>query len=73
MRARLSRNTSYMVRLCIEAVERLATTVGAHGMSDAHPVHRGLRDLYAIGNHIANQWDMHALPYARIALGQPPY
>jgi 3-hydroxy-9,10-secoandrosta-1,3,5(10)-triene-9,17-dione monooxygenase len=73
LRARLSRDTSYMVRQCIEAVERLATTVGAHGMSDANPIHRALRDLHAIGNHIANQWDMQALPYARAALGQPPY
>ena len=73
LRARLSRNTSYMVRLCTEAVARLASTVGAHGMSDVNPVHRALRDLYAIGNHIANQWDLHALPYARAALGQPPY
>jgi 3-hydroxy-9,10-secoandrosta-1,3,5(10)-triene-9,17-dione monooxygenase len=72
VRARLSRNTSYMVRLCTEAVERLATSAGAHGMSDDYPVHRALRDVYAIANHIANQWDIHALPYARAALGLPP-
>ncbi|HEY7060077.1 MAG TPA: acyl-CoA dehydrogenase family protein [Chloroflexota bacterium] len=73
LRARLSRNTSYMVRQCIDAVQRLAMTLGAHGMADDHPVHRSYRDVLAIGNHIANQWDMHALPYARAALGQPPY
>jgi 3-hydroxy-9,10-secoandrosta-1,3,5(10)-triene-9,17-dione monooxygenase len=73
LRARLSRDTSYMVRQCIDAVQRLASTLGAHGMADDHPVHRAFRDVLAIGNHIANQWDLHALPYARAALGQPPY
>jgi 3-hydroxy-9,10-secoandrosta-1,3,5(10)-triene-9,17-dione monooxygenase len=73
LRARLSRDTSYMVHLCIQAVERLAASIGAHGMSDDNPVPRALRDLYAIGNHVANNWDAQALPYARAVLGLPPY
>jgi alkylation response protein AidB-like acyl-CoA dehydrogenase len=70
--ARLGRDVSYAVQLCVRAVDRLALTAGAHGLSDDNPVHRALRDLYAIGNHIGNTWDVQAVPYARAALGLPP-
>jgi len=72
VRARLVRDLSYAAKLCTQAVERLAATVGAHGMSDDNPVNRALRDVYAVGNHIAATWDLQALHYARAALGLPP-
>jgi 3-hydroxy-9,10-secoandrosta-1,3,5(10)-triene-9,17-dione monooxygenase len=70
--ARLTRDLSFSVRLCTQAIGRLAATVGAHGMSDENPVMRAMRDVQAVGNHIANNWDLQALPYARGALGLPP-
>ena len=68
---RLGRDISYSVRLCSQAVARLAVAVGAHGITDDNPVHRAQRDVQAVANHIACNWDLQALPYARTALGLP--
>jgi 3-hydroxy-9,10-secoandrosta-1,3,5(10)-triene-9,17-dione monooxygenase len=70
--AKLGRDLSYMVKVCSQAVDRLTTAVGAHGMGDDNPVHRASRDLHAIGNHAVNNWEHQALTYARARTGLPP-
>ena len=72
LQARLARDVSYAVQQCVRAVDRLASAVGAHGMADDNPVERAFRDVHAVGNHIGNNWDLQAVPYARAALGLPP-
>lgn len=70
--AKLGRDLSYMVKLCAQAVDRLTTAVGAHGMGDDNVVHRASRDLHAIGNHAVNNWEHQALNYSRERTGLPP-
>jgi alkylation response protein AidB-like acyl-CoA dehydrogenase len=57
--------------LCTRAVDRLAATVGAHGMLEDTPIQRAFRDVHAVANHGANNWDLQAVPYAREVLGLP--
>jgi hypothetical protein len=70
--AKLGRDLSYMVKLSAQAVDRLTTAVGAHGMGDDNVVHRASRDLHAIGNHAVNNWEQQALNYSRARTGLPP-
>jgi 3-hydroxy-9,10-secoandrosta-1,3,5(10)-triene-9,17-dione monooxygenase len=70
--ARLGRDLSFMVKLCAQAVDRLTTAVGAHGMGDDSPIHRASRDIHAIGNHAVNNWEHQALSYSRARTGLPP-
>jgi 3-hydroxy-9,10-secoandrosta-1,3,5(10)-triene-9,17-dione monooxygenase len=70
--ARSSRDTSYAVKLCVQAIDRLVVAVGAHGMMDDTPVQRAARDAHAIANHFANSFDTAGAAYARFALGLPP-
>src|SRR5579864_5597363 len=70
--ARSSRDTSYAVGLCVQAIDRLVVTVGAHGMSDDNPIQRASRDAHAVANHAANAFDTAGVTYARFALGLPP-
>ena len=70
--AKLGRDLSFMVKLCAQAVDRLTTAVGAHGMHDHNPIHRASRDLHAIGNHAVNNWEHQALTYSRARTGLPP-
>ena len=58
--------------LRVRAVDRLATAVGAHGMLEDTPIQRAFRDVHAVANHGANNWDVTAVPYARERLGLPP-
>jgi 3-hydroxy-9,10-secoandrosta-1,3,5(10)-triene-9,17-dione monooxygenase len=67
-----SRDTSYAVKLCVQAVERLALAVGAHGMMDDTPIQRAFRDVHAVANHAANSFDTAGVVYARHVLGLPP-
>jgi 3-hydroxy-9,10-secoandrosta-1,3,5(10)-triene-9,17-dione monooxygenase len=68
----LARDLSFMVKLCGQAVDRLAGAVGAGGMRDDNPVHRASRDIHAIANHAVNNWEMQGLAYARARTGLPP-
>jgi len=36
------------------------------------PIQRAFRDVHAVANHGANNWDLQAVPYAREVLGLPP-
>ena len=70
--AKLGRDLSFMVKVCAQAVDRLTTGLGAHGMGDDNPVHRASRDIHAIANHAVNNWEHQALSYTRARIGLPP-
>jgi 3-hydroxy-9,10-secoandrosta-1,3,5(10)-triene-9,17-dione monooxygenase len=70
--ARLRRDLAYATLLCTRAVDRLAMAVGAHGMLEDTPIQRAFRDVHAVANHAANNWDLQAVPFARELLGLPP-
>jgi len=70
--ARSTRDTSFAVALCVQAIDRLVVTVGAHGMADDNVIQRASRDAHAIANHAANAFDNGGVMYARFALGLPP-
>ncbi len=70
--ARSSRDTSFAVHRCVQAIDRLVVSLGAHGMLDDHPVQRASRDAHAVANHRANTFDSAAITFARFALGLPP-
>ena len=72
LQAKLRRDLAYSTLLCTRAVDRLATAVGAHGMLEDTPIQRAFRDVHAVANHGANNWDLQAVPYAREVLGLPP-
>ena len=65
---RWERNIGFATRLCVNAVSRLQSTLGAHGIDYDNPVHRAGRDIQAIGTHAGN-WDVRAGNYARWAFG----
>ena len=69
--ARWERDLGYATKLCVEAVDRLLTSVGAHGIDAANPIHRAGRDIHAIGTHAGN-WDARSFAYARWAFGLEP-
>ena len=69
---KIRRDLAYTSMLCVRAVDRLATAVGAHGMLEDTPIQRAFRDVHAVANHGANNWDLTAVPYARERLGLPP-
>ena len=71
MLARFRRDLAYATLLCTRAVDRLAVAVGAHGMLEHTPIQRAFRDVHAIANHAANNWDAQAIPFARELLGLP--
>jgi 3-hydroxy-9,10-secoandrosta-1,3,5(10)-triene-9,17-dione monooxygenase len=69
---KIRRDLAFATMLCARAVDRLAVAVGAHGMLEDTPVQRAFRDVHAVANHGANNWDLQAIPYAREVLGLPP-
>ena len=69
--ARWERDLGYATKLCVQAVDRLLTVVGAHGIDVNNPVHRAGRDIHAIATHAGN-WDARGLAYARWAFGLEP-
>jgi 3-hydroxy-9,10-secoandrosta-1,3,5(10)-triene-9,17-dione monooxygenase len=70
--ARIRRDLAFSTMLCTRAVDRLVTAVGAHGMLEDTPIQRAFRDVHAISNHMGNNWDVQAIPFARELLGLPP-
>jgi 3-hydroxy-9,10-secoandrosta-1,3,5(10)-triene-9,17-dione monooxygenase len=66
-----TRDTSFAVKLCVQAIDRLAVAVGAHGMLDDTPIQRALRDVHAVANHNANNFDIAGAAFARSVLGLP--
>lgn len=72
LRVRSRRDTSYSVKLALEAVQKLMGVAGASGTRDGHPVNRALRDLYAINSHPAVNMESPAGSFGSVALGGDP-
>lgn len=69
--ARWERDLGFATKLCVQAVDRLLTVVGAHGIDVNNPIHRAGRDIHAIATHAGN-WDARGLAYARWVFGLEP-
>jgi hypothetical protein len=57
---------------CARVVDHLGTAVCAHGTRRDTPIQRALRDVHAVANQGATNWDVQAVLYAREVLGLPP-
>jgi alkylation response protein AidB-like acyl-CoA dehydrogenase len=68
---RWERDLGFATKLCVQAVDRLLTVLGAHGIDADNPVHRAGRDIHAIATHAGN-WDARGPAYARWAFGLEP-
>jgi 3-hydroxy-9,10-secoandrosta-1,3,5(10)-triene-9,17-dione monooxygenase len=57
--------TAYMVRLCRQAVERLAAISGSRFIFDSHPMQIILRDTIAGVSHRGFNWELNARVYSQ--------
>lgn len=71
MRVTLKADNAYVARQCVGAIERLATQMGASGLSTRNRVGRAALDLKAMAAHQVLQWEHALAPYGRYALGLP--
>ncbi len=68
----MNRDRAFATRMCQNALERLASSMGAMGIFDGNPVQRQLRDLNAAAMQIAVNYDRGMLPFGQQALGLEP-
>lgn len=69
----MTRDRAFATRMCQNALERLATTMGAMGIFDGNPVQQQFRDLNAAATQIAVNYDRSMIPFGQQALGiEPP-
>ena len=61
--ARIKRNAAYIGKLTKRAVNRLAESMGAGGLSDENIVHLAYADITAACSHVSMVWDTSAIPY----------
>ncbi len=71
-RIRFKRDAAFAARLCHSAVERLVQMGGAHGLADANPLQRALRDIAAIASHHGLAWDVSGELAGSFAFGIDP-
>ncbi len=71
-RARWMRDLAYAARLCLAAVDCVATAAGAHSIYEPSPLHRAARDVRALLNHVGVSWDVQGVNYGRVRLGLEP-
>jgi 3-hydroxy-9,10-secoandrosta-1,3,5(10)-triene-9,17-dione monooxygenase len=71
-RARSRRDKAFVVKLCVQAVNRLFEASGAHSVLAADPMQRLHRDAHSLSHHAALGWDVAAEQFGRVALGLPP-
>ena len=71
-RARYRRDKAYVVKLAIQAVNRIFEAAGARAVMDSDPIQRFHRDAHAASHHAALGWDVAAEAYGRSVLGLPP-
>lgn len=69
-RARYKRDLSYAARQCMLAVDALHYLSGAHALFEENPLQRAFRDVHAVNAQVGLRWNVNALPYGRIALGE---
>ena len=60
---------TYAARLCVGAVDRLVSMMGATGQTGHNPVQRHFRDIRAIAAHTSLNWDRAAVPVGKWVLG----
>ena len=69
----MTRDRAFATRMCQNALERLASTMGAMGIFNGNPVQRQCRDLNAAATQIAVNYDRGMIPFGQKALGiEPP-
>jgi 3-hydroxy-9,10-secoandrosta-1,3,5(10)-triene-9,17-dione monooxygenase len=66
------RDAAFAARLCRSAVDRLVQVGGAHGVADANPLQRALRDIAAIASHHGLDWDTSGELFGSFAFGIDP-
>ena len=71
-RARYRRDKAFVVKLCVQAVNRLFEASGAHAVLSSQPMQRLHRDAHSLSHHAALGWDVAAEQFGRQALGLPP-
>jgi 3-hydroxy-9,10-secoandrosta-1,3,5(10)-triene-9,17-dione monooxygenase len=71
-RARYRRDKAFVVKLCVQAVNRLFEASGAHAVLSSNPMQRFHRDAHSLSHHAALGWDIAAEQFGRQALGLPP-
>jgi 3-hydroxy-9,10-secoandrosta-1,3,5(10)-triene-9,17-dione monooxygenase len=71
-RLRSRRDQGYSVKLARQATDILFTAEGGRGLYETGHVQRAFRDLQAVQSHIVGGWDIPALNYGSVTLGNPP-
>ena len=71
-RARYRRDKTFVVKLCVQAVNRLFEASGARAVLSSEPMQRFHRDAHSLSHHAALSWDAAAEQFGRQALGLPP-
>lgn len=71
-RARYRRDKAFIVKLCVQAVNRIFEAAGARAVMDSDPIQRLHRDAHGASHHAALGWDVAAEQYGRAALGLGP-
>jgi 3-hydroxy-9,10-secoandrosta-1,3,5(10)-triene-9,17-dione monooxygenase len=71
-RARYRRDKAFVVKLCVQAVNRLFEASGARAILASEPMQRLHRDAHSLSHHAALSWDVAAEQFGRQALGLPP-
>jgi alkylation response protein AidB-like acyl-CoA dehydrogenase len=70
--ARLRMYKSHVVRLCVEAVDRLFAAGGGGALQQSHPLQRIWRDVHAVQAHAGLTWANHARNFGAQMVGLPP-
>jgi 3-hydroxy-9,10-secoandrosta-1,3,5(10)-triene-9,17-dione monooxygenase len=70
-RAAWRRNDAYVVKSCVNAVERLYALAGGRGIAWDNPYQRAWRDIHAGSSQIVVAWDLHATTYGKVKFGLP--
>ncbi len=65
------RDRTFIAKLCVSAVTRLVSQMGAMGIFDDNPVQRHFRDVNALSTQIAVNYDRNMTPFGRWELGLP--
>ena len=66
---RWRRNDAFAGELCVRAVDRLQSLIGARGLSADSYYQRAWRDIHAVIQHPVMNWDFAAANYGTVRLG----
>jgi 3-hydroxy-9,10-secoandrosta-1,3,5(10)-triene-9,17-dione monooxygenase len=70
-RARNRRDIAYVAQQCTSALDRLFAAAGARSIYLDSDAQRLLRDVHAVGQHMALNWDVAGSNYTRVMCGLP--